>query len=172
MKITRIKCNYIYLFREKNILVLRVSVSWFLLVWDIDSLSLFLRIYITLVVFIIIRFLDDIEVWFHILVVFRCSWILHIPENIIVDSLLDFILLVMNPSSKAYVFYLVPCIILFLDVVVLKDSTYHTCYGKIFSYVLSKSYFKFTMWSGFTIGSRRSMHWLRFALLFFKGVKS
>ena len=35
----------------------------------------------------------------------------------------------MHPRFKARVVYLVPCLSLFLDVVALKDSTYHKFYG-------------------------------------------
>ena len=51
------------------------------------------------------------------------------PEIIIIAILLEFILVVMKPIYKARVVYLVPCLCLFLDVMALKDSNSHKCYG-------------------------------------------
>ena len=80
----------------------------------------------------IIMFLDDIIVVFHRLVLFGCSWILHGPESIFIGILLEFSLVVMHPISKIIVVYLVPCLCLFIAIMVLKDSTSYCCYGIYF----------------------------------------
>ena len=94
-------------------------------------MSLFFRIYINLIACTLTKFLDDTEMWCHVLVVFISSWLLHGPGSIIVGILIDFSLVVMYPISKSHVVYIVTCLCLFIYVLVLKGITFHQCYGMI-----------------------------------------
>ena len=89
-----------------------------------------------------ITFLDDIDVWYHVLTVLRCYWILNSTESIIIGILIEFSLVVMHPNSKFHVVYTMSCICLFIDVLAIKDSTAHQCYGNIFRSGLSKFFIK------------------------------
>ena len=115
-------CHFNVLLPPQLISFLRVTVSSYFIVWVLDTVYLFVMIYIILIGYFLTTFLDHIEVWCHWHVAFRGSWLLKMPEIIIVGFLLEFIFVWLNPRSDTHIVSLMPCIWLSFDIILLKYS--------------------------------------------------
>ena len=103
-------------------LLQRVLVSSFILVWVIDTLNMFIRIYVTLIGLLTAKFLGDIELGCNIPTALRGSLILHMPRSIIIGLLLEFSLVCLCPRSKAHILAIVTFILFSYGIMILKDS--------------------------------------------------
>ena len=131
----------------------KISCYLIFLVWDIEIFCIFIIIYITLLRWLLVTFLDDIEVLCHWTVAFRGSWFLNKPRSIIVGFLLEFRFLCLHHSLKDDIVALVPCIFFYFDILVLKDSYEALLINvktKIIISTLSNCIFKIVMLYGFT----------------------
>ena len=111
-----------YLYHHKTCWFLRVDITSFIILWVIDTVRLFLRIYITFIGLILTTFLDDIEVCFNWTVDLRGSWLVYTPESIIIGFLLRFSFVFIHPIYKYYIIYLVTCHFFYFNIMVLEDS--------------------------------------------------
>ena len=101
-----------YFYHHNILLFLIVTVTSFILVWVIDTVYLYFRIYINFLGFLLTKCFDEIEVWCYWPVALRGFWLLYTPKHIIVGFLLDFIFVFMHPISNNHAVSLVPCIFL------------------------------------------------------------
>ena len=101
---------------------IRVLVSSCFLLWVLDTICMFVIIYTTLIWYLLIIFIDYIEVWCRWPVAFRGSWILKMPEIIIVGFLLKFSFVWLQPSSISHIVSIVTCLCISFDILVLKES--------------------------------------------------
>ena len=119
---TWIICHFNVPVPPQLISFLTVPVSSFFLVWFIYTVCLFLIIYITFIWYLLITFLDDIELWCNLPVVFRGCWLLKTPEIIIIGLFIDFSFVWLHSIFNAHTVALVPCFCLYLDILVLEES--------------------------------------------------
>ena len=114
----------------------------------------------------LIECLDDIKIWCCLIVVFRCSWLLHRPEISIMVSFLGLTLWLCTIAPRPM--YFISCLVsvyflMFWYSRILTLINFMECF---FSSALSKSFFKVKIRYGFNIGSKGSIHWEKiFSLL-------
>ena len=101
----------------------------------LDTVFVFVIIYITLIGYFMTIFLDDIEVWCRWPVAFGSSWILKTPESIIVGFLLEFIFIWLNPRPKSHIVSLMPCFCIYFNVRFLGEN-----YEAIFINIVTNSF--------------------------------
>ena len=102
--------------------ILKLHVTSFLILWFLDTVCMFFRIYITLLGLLLSTFCDDIEVLYHWPVTLRSSWIIHMPKSIIIGFFLEFRFVCLNPISKSHIFSHVPFNCFRFVIMVLEDS--------------------------------------------------
>ena len=121
-KKTWILCHFNVTIPVKLILFLIVTVSSYVLVQALDTVCLFFIIYITLLEYLLTKFLDEIKVWCHRPVAFKGSWLLNMPDCIIIFFLLEFRFVCLHLISNAHMADLAPCLCIYFDIPVLKEG--------------------------------------------------
>ena len=118
---TWIICHFNVPIPPQLILFLRVPVSSLFLVCVLETVCLFVIIYITFLGYLLTKIIDNIEEWCHWLLSFRGSWTLNTLEIIIVGLLLEFIFAWLHPISNDHIFDIVPCICFSFDILLLEE---------------------------------------------------
>ena len=155
----------------KLILFLIVTVSSYVLVQALDTVCLFFIIYITLLEYLLTKFLDEIKVWCHRPVAFKGSWLLNMPDCIIIFFLLEFRFVCLHLISNAHMADLAPCLCIYFDIPVLKEgyeALRINSTTNIFISVLSNCFKNVAMWYGDIASSISSMNWPNFSVSFMK----
>ena len=132
-------CHFIVPISPQLFLFLRVPITPFFLVWVLDTVCLFLIVYITLLVYFLNTFLYDIEVWFNWPVDFRGTGL---SMRLKVSYLVSFISLslcvfTLFPSPIWLIFFLSLFILWYSGTQGYSLGTYNQCHDK---YFLSRPY--------------------------------